>query len=151
MLRQSVHDSYCYLGREREEKWRKDEVIESIDDLSVFRNKISINSTPKVSSRVLNSRNMMSVARTSLIWQQIKGLILKCRSIPFKKIKMRNAIILQKIHKSPGYFLSYSVNPGFLDSGYLQYKYGRKVCQEIQKDHSWNKIWQLGNKMPGWD
>ena len=65
MLRQSVHDSYCYLGREREEKWRKDEVIESIDDLSVVRNKISINSTQKVSSRVLNSRNMMSVARTS--------------------------------------------------------------------------------------
>ena len=41
------------------------EVIESIDDLSVSRNKIIINSTQKVSSRVLNSRNMMSVARTS--------------------------------------------------------------------------------------
>ena len=43
----------------------KTEVIESIDDLSVVRNKISINSTQKVSSRVLNSWNMMSVARTS--------------------------------------------------------------------------------------
>ena len=43
------------------------EVMESIDDLSVSRNKIIINSTQKVSSRVLNSRNMMSVARTSLI------------------------------------------------------------------------------------
>ena len=43
------------------------EVIESIDDLSVSRNKIIINSTQKVSSRVLNSRNMMSVARTSYI------------------------------------------------------------------------------------
>ena len=41
------------------------EVMESIDDLSVSRNKIIINSTQKVSSRVLNSRNMMSVARTS--------------------------------------------------------------------------------------
>ena len=41
------------------------EVIESIDDLSVSRNKIIINSTQKVSSRVLNSRNMMSVASTS--------------------------------------------------------------------------------------
>ena len=42
------------------------EVIESIDDLSVFCDKISINSTQKISSSVLNSRNMMSVARTSL-------------------------------------------------------------------------------------
>ena len=41
------------------------EVMESIDDLSVSRNKIIINPTQKVSSRVLNSRNMMSVARTS--------------------------------------------------------------------------------------
>ena len=41
--------------------------MESIDDLSVSRNKIIINSTQKVSSRVLNSRNMMSVARTSYI------------------------------------------------------------------------------------
>ena len=36
------------------------EVIESIDDLSVFCDKITINSTQKISSRVLNSRNMMS-------------------------------------------------------------------------------------------
>ena len=43
------------------------EVIENIDDLSVSRNKIIINSTQKVSSRVLNSRNMMSVARASSI------------------------------------------------------------------------------------
>ena len=42
------------------------EVIKSIDDLSVSRNKIIINSTLKVSSRVLNSRNMMSVARTKI-------------------------------------------------------------------------------------
>ena len=41
------------------------EVMESIDDLSVSRNKIIINSTQKVSSGVLNSRNMKSVARTS--------------------------------------------------------------------------------------
>ena len=41
------------------------EVIKSIDDLSVFCDKIAINSTEKISSRVLNSRNMMSIARTS--------------------------------------------------------------------------------------
>ena len=41
------------------------EVIKSMDDLSVSRNKIIRNSTQKISSRVLNSRNMMSVARTS--------------------------------------------------------------------------------------
>ena len=41
------------------------EVMESIDDLSVSRNKIIINSTQKVSSRVLNSRNMMSIAHAS--------------------------------------------------------------------------------------
>ena len=42
-------------------------VIESIDHFSVSRKKIIINSTQKVSSRVLNSRNMMSIARTSSI------------------------------------------------------------------------------------
>ena len=35
------------------------------DDLSFSRNKIIINSTQKVSSRVLSSRDMMSVAHTS--------------------------------------------------------------------------------------
>ena len=42
------------------------EVMENIDDLRVSRNKVVINSAQKVSSRVLNSQNMMSVARTSL-------------------------------------------------------------------------------------
>ena len=41
------------------------EVIESINDLSVSYNKIIINPTQKVRSRVLKSRNKMSVARTS--------------------------------------------------------------------------------------
>ena len=65
MLRQSVHDNFCYLGGGRGGDGT--EVIESMDHLSVSRNKIIINSTQKVSSRVLNSRNMMSVARTSKI------------------------------------------------------------------------------------
>ena len=42
-------------------------IMVSMDDLSVFRNKIIRNSTQKISSRVLNSRNMMSVARTSYL------------------------------------------------------------------------------------
>ena len=42
-------------------------LIERIDDLSISRNKIIINSTQKVSSRVLNSRNMMSVGGTSYL------------------------------------------------------------------------------------
>ena len=40
-------------------------VIRVSELVSVSRNKIIRNSTQKVSSRVLNSRNMMSVARTS--------------------------------------------------------------------------------------
>ena len=49
------------------------DVIESMNDLSVSRNKIIMNSTQKISSRVLNSRNMMSVARTSYHIFYIEG------------------------------------------------------------------------------
>ena len=41
------------------------EVIERQDDLNISRSKVIINSTQKISSRVLKSWNMMSVARTS--------------------------------------------------------------------------------------
>ena len=41
------------------------EVIEWADDLNISHNKVIINSTQKGSSSVLNSRNMMSVTRTS--------------------------------------------------------------------------------------
>ena len=44
---------------------RRYKVIERVDDLSISRSKVIMNSTQKVSSRVLNSRNMMSVASTS--------------------------------------------------------------------------------------
>ena len=47
------------------------EVIKSMDELSVSCNKFIRNATQKISSRVLNSRNMMSVARTS-VSQQIQ-------------------------------------------------------------------------------
>ena len=52
---------------------KREKEIERVDEFGISRNKIIINSTQKVSSIVLNSRNMMSmmnmmsIARTSFI------------------------------------------------------------------------------------
>ena len=42
-------------------------VIETIEDLSISHNKFILNSTQKVSSKVLHSWNMIGIARTSLL------------------------------------------------------------------------------------
>ena len=53
--------THCHLGQVG------NKVIERDDDLSISHSKVIMNSTQKVCSRVLNSRNMMRVARTSWI------------------------------------------------------------------------------------